>query len=164
MKRKKSKLLIVLIPLLTMSCGGGGGGPYYSYNDGSNSNYTSPIFNFFEEIDTIMVDETVKSFELGGVLSEEPDPQDYPYSFPVNLDTIRTTARHRVHFINNVSYKYDRKDGWELYQTIKLIPEGIKEEVQLVYFRENYISGALKVDSTIIRLIPKITTPKLKKL
>ena len=145
---KNIKLIMVIFAFLTIiSC---------KKNTVAEIFSTPPTpFHFFEKITIIEVDENVKSFELGGAFSEEPSFSD-PNYFPVTLDIERTTAKHKVHFINNISYKYDRKEGLKVYQTIELIPENIKEEVQLVYSDNYYHENVKNCDSTIIRLIPKI--------
>lgn len=77
------------------------------------------------------------------------------FPFPVEIDRERTTAKHGVHFINNISREYDKREVLVISQEIELIPENIVGEgVQIVYWISQGEFDNV-IDTTIIKLIPK---------
>ncbi len=117
----------------------------------------TPEFRFLEDTTIIYVDNTVKEFQLKGVFTNTID-SDYN-RIPIMLDTTKTTARHKIHFINNVSGNADQTDGINLSQTYKLIPENIKDERQLVFYVKSFRPYDGNLDTTVIKLIPKEILP-----
>lgn len=132
------------------------------------------LFSFKEEVRIIEVDENVKSFKLEGVFSGSNNLNYFNTNwFPVMIDTIRTTARPKFHFINNTSQDYDHRTDFNVYQEIELIPENIvgdgveivyhsmfPEAYYLAFYKDQYMSNPIPgadnlIYTTTIKLIPK---------
>lgn len=152
MKKINKLLAIAAIMLLVVSCNG-------TKIIGPGTAKDALKCLFLEKETIIEVDKDVKSFQLVCELAYEPE--GYENYFPARLDPDRTTAKHKVHFINKTTKLYDKRDGVKLYQEVEIIPENIVEEVKIVYYidnvKENY---EIESDSTVIILKPKVTNKK----
>lgn len=134
-----------------------------------SSNYwggDSAAYSFIELEQVVEVDADTKSFRI---IVEWVDGEDQHRDIPVYLDTINTTARHKVHFINHVDvdelyrqYEYTIGDFTPMdsdnmfYRDVELIPENITSEVSIFYYIQYRSSTHLVLNDRLkVILIPK---------
>ena len=75
----------------------------------------------------------------------------------LRLDVEKTTAKHKVHFINRENV-FEYGDGVNVFTEVELIPENITSEVEIAYKIQRsvgYKPQEGKIYTTTIRLIPK---------
>ena len=128
-------------------------------NQGPPNNFT------FKQSELIVeVDETTTSFRIEGEFSEKFSTYGL-----VGLDTLRTTAKHKIHFINTGEHADNigdltQSDGLKAYRDVTILPENITEEVAISYFTTELIYSDDPVMGPIyghhtthltVKLIPK---------
>lgn len=132
---------------------------------GCGVDYSSgvPQYSFIEPVQIVEVDVDTISFRIvvkyiEGEYRYEGDPYVY-------LDTLNTTARHNIHFINHVDTltgpDYDIGDFIPMnsdnmfYRDVELLPENIKREVSIYYYM-----GYGRVDVELNDRLEVILRPK----
>lgn len=127
---------------------------------------SSWYYSFIESEQVVEVDADTKSFRI--VVRKIENNGDAPVV--VFLDTTRTTARHKVHFINDVDIDtlslrqsiytigdFTPMDSLNMYyREVKLLPENIKSEVVIHYSLAN-------VPYDLINQLKVILRPKTNK-
>ena len=155
----KGKLIIALIIVLTSSL--------FGCSDGYVITGTMYEFNFntFEQI--VEVDADTKKIRIEGNVST---PISY-LTQVVFLDTVKTTARHKVHFINVVGSTQGSVEGFvvestKVYLDVEIIPENITEEVVICYtlLYNDYGNPSSKNTPEEINTHKVILRPKVQKI
>ncbi len=151
----KKQYLSMLVAFVLLSC-----------NKRESYTLSSGVyFSFKEEVTTVEVAPTVKSFKLKGDLTAPPSEKFYlrgkavdVYKYiteVITIDTIKTTARHNLHFKNNRN-KYVKGAGTNVHTEFELMPENITSEVKIVFksiFK--FTDGKPVINTTTIILTPK---------
>ncbi len=132
MNNKKNILIFIMVAFfsaLAFSCN-----KTPSHTDVIGPEDNQNYFKFTKEEMVVEVDSTITKFRIVGEWTIERTP----YSF-VHIDTVNTTAKHNVHFFNEVDIEnltlgeFHHLEGNKTYKDVKIFPKKITEKVVIYY-------------------------------